>query len=71
VRVSAFSIGQYPVTFAEYDGFCAAAGRAQPQDRGWGRDRQPAINVSWDDAQAYCAVRNEPHQPPHSAFSSI
>jgi len=54
VRVSAFSIGQYPVTFAEYDRFCEATGRAQPPDQGWGRDRQPAINVSWDDAQAYC-----------------
>ncbi len=54
VRVGAFSIGQYPVTFAEYDRFCAATGCTQPQDRGWGRDRQPAINISWDDAQAYC-----------------
>jgi len=54
VRVGAFSIGQYPVTFAEYDRFCAATGREKPQDQGWGRDRQPAINVSWDDAQAYC-----------------
>jgi len=53
VRVSAFSIGQYPVTFAEYDRFCAATGREKPQDQGWGRDRQPAINVSWDDAQVY------------------
>ncbi|WP_020507876.1 pilus assembly protein PilP [Lamprocystis purpurea] len=54
VRVGAFSIGQYPVTFAEYDRFCAAMGRETPQDQGWGRDRQPAINVSWDEAQAYC-----------------
>ena len=24
-----------------------------PDDRGWGRERQPVINVSWDNAQRY------------------
>ena len=37
----------YEVTFAEWDA-CAAAG-------GWGRGRQPVIDVSWDDAQQYVA----------------
>jgi len=55
VRVGAFSIGQYPVTFAEYDRFCAAMGRKPPGDQGWGRGERPAINVNWEDAQAYCA----------------
>ncbi|WP_005223260.1 formylglycine-generating enzyme family protein [Marichromatium purpuratum] len=54
VRVDAFSIGQYPVTFAEYDRFCEATGREKPEDQGWGREERPAINVSWEDAQAYC-----------------
>jgi hypothetical protein len=49
-----FAIGRFPVTFADYDQFCAAAGREQPGDRGWGRDRRPVIDVSWDDAVAYC-----------------
>jgi formylglycine-generating enzyme required for sulfatase activity len=49
-----FVIGRYPVTFDEYDGFCAATGRDQPSDQGWGRGRRPVINVSWDDAVAYC-----------------
>ena len=26
----------------------------KPDDRGWGRGKQPAIDVSWDDAKAYC-----------------
>ena len=30
-------------------------GRYRPVDGGWGRGRQPVINVSWDDAQAYVA----------------
>ncbi len=54
VRVGAFSIGQYPVTFDEYDRFCVATKRAMPGDAGWGRGNRPAINLSWDDARAYC-----------------
>ncbi|AUB80294.1 hypothetical protein THSYN_04545 [Candidatus Thiodictyon syntrophicum] len=54
VRLGAFSIGQYPVTFAEFDRFCAATGRTQPEDRGWGRGERPVINVDWEDAKAYC-----------------
>jgi formylglycine-generating enzyme required for sulfatase activity len=54
VEVSAFSIGQYPLTFDEYDRFCEATKRKKPGDRGWGRGRRPVINISWGDAQAYC-----------------
>ena len=49
-----FAIGRDPVTFADYDRFCAAVGRALPEDRGWGRERRPVINVTWEDAVAYC-----------------
>ena len=55
VRVDAISIGQYPVTFAEYDRFCLATQRKPPDDRSWGRGDRPAINVSWQDAMDYCA----------------
>ena len=37
VAVSAFSIGQYPVTFEEYDKFCEATRREKPSDSGWGQ----------------------------------
>ena len=50
-----FALGQYPVTFDEYDRFCAATGRDKPDDSGWGRGRRPVINVDWHDALAYCA----------------
>ena len=59
MTVEKFAIGRYLVTFAEYDAFCAATGRDKPQDQGWGRDRRPAINVSWEDAKAYCAWLSE------------
>jgi len=48
------AIGRYAVTFEEYDRFCTQTWRAQPGDGGWGRGRCPVINVSWDDAVAYC-----------------
>ena len=54
-----FALGKYPVTFAEYDHFCVETGREQPPDQSWGRGRRPVINVSWDDATAYCAWLGE------------
>ncbi|MEZ4599570.1 MAG: SUMF1/EgtB/PvdO family nonheme iron enzyme [Syntrophotaleaceae bacterium] len=50
-----FAVGQYEVSFAEYDRFCRATGRTLPDDRGRGRDRHPVANVSWEDAMAYTA----------------
>jgi formylglycine-generating enzyme required for sulfatase activity len=49
-----FAVGKHELTFDEWDA-CVAAGGCQqkPDDEGWGRGRQPVINVSWDDAQAY------------------
>ncbi|MDX1593575.1 MAG: SUMF1/EgtB/PvdO family nonheme iron enzyme [Gammaproteobacteria bacterium] len=53
VCVDDFEIARYEVTFDEYDRFAAATGREPPYDEGWGRGRQPVINVSWEDATAY------------------
>lgn len=61
-----FAIGQYEVTFEEYDACvqaraCPAATPNQYQadviqpDMGWGRGRRPVINVAWNDTQAYTA----------------
>lgn len=51
----AFAIGKYEVTFAEWDACAAEGGCAgyRPDDQGWGRGRQPVINVSWNDAEQY------------------
>jgi formylglycine-generating enzyme required for sulfatase activity len=61
VRINyAFELGKYPVTFAEWDAALMAGAELEtPNDQGWGRDRRPLINVSWDDAQAYIAFLNE------------
>ncbi len=59
VIVAGFAIGRYPVTFAEYDHFCEAAGWKMPDDESWGRGRMPVINVSWDDAVAYAVWLSE------------
>jgi formylglycine-generating enzyme required for sulfatase activity len=52
-----FAVGRFELTFDEWDG-CVADGGCngyKPSDRGWGRGRQPVINVSWADAKAYVA----------------
>ena len=59
VAVEAFAVGEFPVTFDEYDRFCEATGREKPGDEGWGRGRRPVINVSWHDAAAYCKWLSE------------
>ena len=53
---SPLAVGKYEVTFDEWDACVAANGCAQrPSDEGWGRGRQPVINVSWEDTQQYVA----------------
>jgi formylglycine-generating enzyme required for sulfatase activity len=59
VTVSDFYLGKYEVTFDEYDAFCNATGRDKPSDHGRGRGQRPVINVSWNDAIAYCNWRSE------------
>jgi formylglycine-generating enzyme required for sulfatase activity len=51
-----FAVARFELTFDEWDA-CAAHGDCDPRivASGWGRGRQPAINVSWDDAQQYVA----------------
>ncbi len=53
VSVNVFYLGEYAVTFDEYDRFVEATGRRRPEDAGWGRGRHPVIDVSWLDALAY------------------
>lgn len=50
-----FAVGQFAVTFAEWDACVTdgGCGSYKPCDSGWGRDDRPAVNVSWDDAKAF------------------
>jgi len=51
-----FAVSRFEVTFAEWDECAAQADCiSHVDDHGWGRDRQPVINVSWEDAQHYVA----------------
>lgn len=54
VYLEGYWIGKYEVTFAHYDRFCSATERKLPDDEGWGRGQRPVLNVSWNDAKAYC-----------------
>ena len=50
-----FAVGVHEVTFEEWDA-CADQGgcnRYRPQDRGWGRGRNPVVFVSWNDVRSY------------------
>jgi formylglycine-generating enzyme required for sulfatase activity len=49
-----FAVARFELTFDEWDA-CAAHGNCDPHvsTGGWGRGRQPVINVSWDAAQRY------------------
>jgi formylglycine-generating enzyme required for sulfatase activity len=65
VTVPDFYMGQYPVTFEEYDAFCEATGKEKPGDQGWGRGKRPVINVNWQDAKDYCQWLSEQTNLPY------
>jgi len=55
--VEPFAVSMFELTFAQWD-VCITDGSCdgnKPSDEGWGRGRQPAINVTWSDAQSYVA----------------
>ncbi len=56
VTLSSFYIYKNDVTVAMYRKFCSATGRAMPPAPpwGWGKSSYPIVNVTWNDAQAYC-----------------
>jgi serine/threonine-protein kinase len=53
-----FWIGQTEVTVSAYKRFAGGTGKAMPDDPNfnpdWRNEQMPMVNVSWDDAQAYC-----------------
>lgn len=53
-----FWIGQTEVTVGAYKRFADGTGKAMPSapsfNSGWSNGQMPVVNVSWDDAQAYC-----------------
>ena len=56
-----FAVGRSEISFEEYLACIAEGGCTpdRPGDYGWGYDRQPAMNVSWNDAKRYVAWLSE------------
>ena len=50
----AYAVSKFPITFDEWDA-CHRKGGTNflPNDEGWGRGKQPVINVNWYHAQEY------------------
>ena len=60
VTLGSYRMGKYEVTVAEYKVFCTAAGRFMPTAPTWGwNEKHPMVNVSFDDAIAYCKWLSE------------
>lgn len=55
-----FYIGKYEVTVKEYMAFAEATNRRKPKAPSWGwEDNHPIVNISWNDAKAYCEWLSE------------
>jgi formylglycine-generating enzyme required for sulfatase activity len=57
VDLPAYYVGVHPVTNAQYTRFVAETGHSHPGNRFWqesGKMNHPVVDVSWDDATAYC-----------------
>ncbi|MEZ6184567.1 MAG: SUMF1/EgtB/PvdO family nonheme iron enzyme [Planctomycetota bacterium] len=55
LRVSGFFMGKYPVTWGQYRHFCEVTTRELAPARYPVDDNHPVHNVSYEDAEAYCA----------------
>jgi len=58
IHISSFEIGRFEVTNAQYELFAKATNRETAEWRQYykeKRENHPVVNVSWQDAQAYCA----------------
>ena len=53
VKVKAFAIGKYEVTFADYERFAKATGREVPDNLYMDKETHPVLFVNWDDAYNY------------------
>ncbi len=54
VQVKSFYLGRYEITFQKYDAFALNTGRELPNDNNLGRGQRAVVNITWDDALAFC-----------------
>jgi formylglycine-generating enzyme required for sulfatase activity len=50
-----FAVGNFEITFADWDACVATGGCKHKPKADWGRGRQPITGVSWNDTQEYVA----------------
>ncbi|MBI3891206.1 MAG: SUMF1/EgtB/PvdO family nonheme iron enzyme [Candidatus Wallbacteria bacterium] len=55
VRLSAYYISKYEVTWGQYLQFCSETRHSVPERPQWITDKHPVCNVNFADASAYCA----------------
>ncbi|HEY7298995.1 MAG TPA: formylglycine-generating enzyme family protein [Xanthobacteraceae bacterium] len=50
-----FAVSKFEITFEEWDSCIeeGGCGGYRPDDEGWGRGKQPVMNISWLDAKSY------------------
>lgn len=53
VKVRAFAMSKYEISFAEYDKFANATGRKSPDNLYMDKETHPVIFITWDDAYYY------------------
>jgi formylglycine-generating enzyme required for sulfatase activity len=59
VSLSEFYISDKEVTVAQYRTFCESTGRSMPPKPSWNwEDDNPMVNVTWNDAVAFCQWNN-------------
>lgn len=54
VQVEPFYIARHEITFDKYDAFALETGRELPSAGRFGRDKRAVVNITWDDANAFC-----------------
>lgn len=54
VEVAPFAMMAWETTFAEFDQFARARGLALPDSGDFGRGARAVVNVTWDEAAAFC-----------------
>lgn len=54
VTLPDFYLAKYEVTYAQYDRFAMLKGYPLPGDDGHGRGDRAVVNITWDEAKAFC-----------------
>jgi formylglycine-generating enzyme required for sulfatase activity len=66
-----FAVGKFEITFEEWDACVSdgGCGGFRPDDQGWGRGKQPVMNISWMDSKAYVSWLSQKTGKPYRLLS--